>query len=171
MNTLNNFEMEDYTEHDRVAVVARRLYGARYNDVRRPDRTRLWKTHQSLSSVLGKGIHENSVPYYSKGRAKYVKEEHAIAFLDDYIDTRINSNGTTRSPIDEREQEQKPSLRFGFVQRWLGIDKLAHLLNHLGDIQLRQLEQLNELNEQWKPTNRSNPTNGQVAGVDKKREG
>lgn len=146
------YSTDEYTERDRVSVLSRRLYENRYRDVRRPDRTKLWKASTGLQSVLSVGIRENSLPFFSKGRAKYIKEHHAIEFLDEYISTRIHSNGSTKSPIEEREIKQPSNIRYGFVQRVLGVRKIVEALHYIADIQLRILEQLNELNEVWKPT-------------------
>ena len=117
--------------------------------------------------MLSVAIRENAVPYYSKGRARYIKEDHAKDFLDEYIRTRINTNGTTKSPVEDRELKEPAVVEHGFISRLFGIDKLIDAVLHSCDIQLRILEQMNELNETWKPTDRSNDTNGSVAGVDK----
>jgi len=168
MNRLNNqtlFDMDEYTEKDRVASVARRLY-SEYKDVRRPDRTRLWKTYTAMQSVLSVAIRENAIPFFSKGRAKYCKDSDARRFLDEYIDTRIHSNGNTRSPIEEIEVAKPSKVRFNIIQRLLGINKIVGSINHLVDVQLRMLEQTNELNEVWKPSSRSNASNGSTVGAD-----
>lgn len=162
---------DEYTEEDRVAAVCRRLYAKRYRDVRRPDRTRLWKSHSAVQGVISVAIRENSVPFFSRGRWKYIKEHHAIEFLDNYIATRINSNGTTRSPIEEKESKQDSSVSYGFVQRLIGIPKIIEALNYIADIQLRTLEQVNELNEVWKPTTRGSDDARSTGGDDKKRTG
>tara|TARA_Y100000004_G_scaffold28994_1_gene29881 strand:- start:41229 stop:41738 length:510 start_codon:yes stop_codon:yes gene_type:complete len=163
--------LEDYTEKDRVAYISRKLYNEHYRDVRRPDRTRLWKSYTGLQGVLSVATRENSIPFFSKGRAKYVKEEHAKAFLDEYIKTRIHSNGNTRSPINERDLREPAVIKVGYIAKLLGIDKLLGLIRHQNDIQLRVLEQLNELNELWKPTTRSSDSNGSIAGDDTERAG
>ena len=162
---------DEYTEEDRVAAVCRRLYAERYRDVRRPDRTRLWKSHSAVQGVISVAIRENSVPFFSRGRWKYIKEQHAIEFLDNYIATRINSNGTTRSPIAEQETVREHSVSYGFVQRLIGIPKIIDALNHIADIQLRTLEQVNELNEVWKPTSRGADDKRSTGGDDTQRAG
>lgn len=162
---------DEYTEEDRVAAVCRRLYAGRYKDVRRPDRTKLWKSHSAVQGVISVAIRENAVPFFSRGRWKYIKEQHAIEFLDNYITTRINSNGTTRSPIEEKESQKDSNVSYNFVQRLIGIPKIIEALNYIADIQLRTLEQVNELNEVWKPTSRNADDTRSAGGDDQKRAG
>jgi len=162
---------DEYTEEDRVAAVCRRLYAERYKDVRRPDRTKLWKSHSAVQGVISVAIRENAVPFFSRGRWKYIKEQHAIDFLDKYIATRINSNGTTRSPIEENESRQDSSVSYNFVQRLIGIPMIIEALNYIADIQLRTLEQVNELNEVWKPASRNADDIRSAGGNDQKRAG
>ena len=157
---------DEYTEKDRLAAVARRLYRLRYNDVRRPDRTKLWKSSASLAGVLSRGCNEGSVAFYTKGsKAKYVKEEDAIAFLDEYISTRINANGTTKSPVEDRDKAHA-YVKFGFIARLLGVPALLKVLNTIADIESRQLERLDELNEYWKPPTRGDTNERPVNRTD-----
>lgn len=158
--------LDGYSEKDRLSAVARRLYRTRYSDVRRPDRTKLWKSSQSLAGVLSRGCNEGSIAFYSRGsKAKYVKEDDAVKFLDEYISTRINANGTTKSPIEERDRVQ-PYVKFGFIARLLGVPALLKVLNHIADIESRQLERLDELNEYWKPSARGDTNKRSVTRAD-----
>tara|TARA_R100000458_G_C8248375_1_gene225802 strand:+ start:799 stop:1284 length:486 start_codon:yes stop_codon:yes gene_type:complete len=148
----NQINKEQYTAADRLASVGRRLYRLRYRDVRRPDGTRLWKTANALSSVIRVALQENSIPHYAEKRAKYVKEEDVIPFLEEYITTRINSNGTTRSTLDQIGTEKPPVVvKFGFISRLLGMPALVVQLRTMTDLLARIYEQLEELNDAWKP--------------------
>jgi hypothetical protein len=175
MNRLNDqstFNMEEYTEYDRMAAVSRRLYESYYREVRRPDGTRLWKGHTAMSGVLSLAMRENAIPFFSKGRRKFCKDADAKDFLDKYIETRIHSNGSTRSPIEQIEYEKSIGVKekFSFIQRFLGVNKVVYAFNHLIDVQLKILEQINELNEVWKqPSARSNNDNGSTPRVVEKR--
>jgi hypothetical protein len=144
---------KQYTKRDRLATVGRRLYPT-FHDVRRPDGSRLWKDANALANVIGRGISEGQLEFYARGSAKYIKEEDAVPFLEDYISTRINSNGMSRSTIQEISQPE-PELSlvdFGFLGNRMGMPVIFEQLRTITDITVRVHEQLEELNEHWKPS-------------------
>lgn len=153
MNQIEQVNQEQYTKRDRLASVGRRLYLERYKEVRRPDGTRLWKDAQALACVIGRGVHEGSVNHYASGSAKYVKDVDAIPFLEDYIRTRINSNGMTRSTIEAITSKTPKSLvKFGWLGNMLGMPEMHEQLRDMTELMARLHDQLEELNEAWRTT-------------------